>query len=90
MSRKARLIGITALALFCLAMTAAVINAMLNPPKLPAPQALAPPNESSPLAESALSVQDFSVAPLMITLILSSDRCSWNLGVHRSRTGGSR
>jgi len=64
MSRKNRLVMIAALVLFCVVSMALVVNAILNPPKLPTAQVLNPPNESPPLAESVLSVQDFAVAPL--------------------------
>ncbi|MEE4379665.1 MAG: hypothetical protein V2J55_19430 [Candidatus Competibacteraceae bacterium] len=64
MSRQTRLVITAVLALFCFAMSALVVNAILNPPKLPTAQGVNPSNDSSPLAESMLSVQDFAVAPL--------------------------
>lgn len=64
MSRKARLVTTAVLALFCIAMVVAVVNAFLNPPKSVPAQVTNPPGESSTFAESVLSAQDFAVAPL--------------------------
>jgi hypothetical protein len=65
MSRITRLATTVILALFCIAMTAWLISAILNPPELQPPPAIDSPNGSSTLADPALSVQDFAVAPVV-------------------------